>query len=413
MDSVSIKAAAIGSRLTALGLALSLSLTAMAADWLYLSPAGGWVEQSVTVDAYPFTLEIPGHADRLWWSPEAGDGDLVRERYSEVPVMEPGTDVVLAASVRLPGIGPLVAGDRLTIRQFLGDRVVVSVDDKAVVLGPDVYSNLSFQVTPLGMDRVRLQADRDTPDTRRLAWSSSLLSADVRYRLQMAGDGVQLRQYLRVSNDGDQALNAPGLSWFPGGAEAVETRTMMMESVAVDSRTEVASGPVAALTVDESVRLPARTESWLLISEQPVSASHHYSLNWDTRQGEQTARAAEWRVRLQSEADLPRLAGAVELGWFDERLAAIDSYYRRAEARRAELSLGRNNQVTLNAQPGSAGEAELAIHNHLDAEIEVALQITHQPNRQVPPLTERRTVSVPPGVVRLEVRFDDSSLQVR
>ncbi|MCH8550418.1 MAG: hypothetical protein LAT62_00685 [Natronospirillum sp.] len=402
-------------RHTAIAIAgsLCLSLSATAADWLYLSPAGGWVQEDIQVDNYPYSLELPGHATRIWWAPEEGDRDMVRERRSEITVLEPGTEVELASSVRLPGIGPMVAGDRLTIRQFIGNQVVVSADDKAVVLGADTFSTLSFNVTPVGLDRVRLDADRPAPETRRFAWYSEELRGDVRYRLTLNEDEpADLQQYLRVVNTGTQALQAAGLSWFPGSGDTGSPRAMMMEAMA-DGVTETADGPVAALELRQSARLPARSETWMPVSAQPVTAEHRYELNWDTRQGELQSRSAEWRLHLSAEDSLPRLAGLIEVSWFDERLSALDSRYQRQQDRVTALSLGRNDQVTLSVEPESAASAVLLVRNHLEQPVTVNLGVTHQPDRQGSPLSDRVTITVPPGEQQFDVRFDSTSVTLQ
>lgn len=401
-----------GIRISAAAL-LTLPLTAPGNDWLYLSPDGGWLQQSVSVDGYPHTLEIPGHAERIWVAPESGDGDLIRERHSEVPVMEPGTEVEIATSVRLPGIGPLVAGERLTVRQILGDRIVVSVDDKAVVLGPDSYSTLAFQVTPIGMDRVRLEADRSAPETRTLAWQSNRLSGEVVYRLEMGDDDTaELRQYLQVHNEGAVSLRAAGLSWFPAGGDSVHPRGAMMTSVAAERAVETAAGPIAALELADSIRLPARAVTWMPVSAQPVTVRYRYDLSWDTRQDVIEGRAADWRLRVEAEQELPRLAGRAEVNWFDRRLASMDSRYRRVEAQATELSLGSNDQVTLTVVPEGEGMATLRVHNHLEQPVAVAVAISHQPDRQAAGFSERRVMTVAPGVTELSARYHDGGLEL-
>ena len=185
-----------------------------------------------------------------------------------------------------------------------------------------------------------------------------------------------------------------------------------MSAAPVERVEETATGPVAALELSDTVRLGARSEIWMPVSAQPVTVQHRYELTWDTRQEAIDARAADWRLHLEAEQDLPRLAGRAEVNWFDRRLAAMDSRYRRLEARTTELSLGRNDQVALTVELDGTGAATLRVHNQLEEAVAVVVQVSHQPDRQVSGFSERLTFTAEPGVTELNARYRAGGLEL-
>ncbi|MEX1056934.1 MAG: hypothetical protein WED11_04340 [Natronospirillum sp.] len=381
------------------------------ADWLYLSPGFSWAQHSAVFRVFPADVPLPERHDDIqavWWDAHPDDVSVEHLHGQEDRLLVAGTTVLLQSD---NGI------EQGEIMQVLPSGLLIAVGRHARLLAPESYHQLSVPMAGRHLGRLVFNSSQPTPATRTYAYRTGQVTGQVVYRLDMGADDPILTQGLRIDNPSSHPLYAQGLSYHPapsGGHQPMLSRNLAVESaVSVrDGPAEGVSGQQAVLRWPEPVHLAPHSSQWVQVQQTPLTDVEH-EFRWQWHGQEASATPAQWSLTINGEGTLPRLAGSVEVSWFDQAAALLTSHYRSENERQAELSLGENEQVTLTAEATEdAGGWRLRLTNRLDEAAAVVLDLHHPRGYQVDVLPVQKRLDLAPGSTDLSVRFFNQRIEV-
>lgn len=384
---------------TALGLFAALA-TASAPQWLYFTGQGAWVEHQLAVEQYPVLVDIPKEASDLWWQMLPEDQQVTRVRTPGNEFLRPGAVIDLRAPVQQR---------RLQVLQLLEGAMVARYLDgnQDTVFIPSTSWHQYQLVTDRNhQDQLRIQSAAP-PGARAWAYLHPSLSAEVRYQLQLGPNPV-LTQGLWLRNGAEQSISGPGFSFQPGQS-SMPTRRVAAEAMMMSSPQEVQQGLLTAVQWSQSFELPAQSEQWLQMAQQPVAVANRFNSTWYL--GEQSASPAAWWLTLTSAQALPRLPGSLSLTWFDRHYAQQSSFFQRRDEQQATLALGNHPDVVLSSVSTGDQQWQLDLFNGLPEAVDWQVTLIRRSNNQQQQQVLQLTV--PPGTTSYQVELVGADIQYR
>jgi len=353
----------------------------LAVDWLYLANNGAWVARTETLTASETQVRLPVAnltPEQFWWQTELDGTRLSWSSPDQRLLPGKGQPVEIEAE---PG---------LWLVQGVSPSHLVLQQGKTLRYWPQSQWHLLHFTAPADnqFELKVVQAEKQK-NTLVYAWQDFAISAQVRYRIDMAADQPQLFQELIVSNLSEYDIEAPGYSF----AQVQNPPQIMMRALSMEGDQKAMAQPhsgqsqgVPTLLSREPFTLAAATHLWLPVSETALTqVTRQYQLQWDSRQqGLQKARAS---ILIESQEALPDLAGPVKIGIFDDQVALLDSYYEPGLASEATLALGQSSLVSLTSVAVREGFWRLSLTNRSSAMARIALTVSHwngKQNQQIP-----------------------------
>ncbi|WP_320822293.1 hypothetical protein [Reinekea sp.] len=373
-------AAAFSSPLLLLGgLALSASWSSaesLKVDWLYLANNGAWVARTETLTASETQVRLPVAnltPEQFWWQTQHDGTRLSWSSPDQRLLPAKGQPVEIESE---PGLWLVqgVSGSHLVLQQ-----------GKTLRYWPQNQWHFLHFTAPVD-NQFELKVIQAEKQKNKLvyAWQDFSISAQVRYRLDLAAAQPQLHQELIVSNLSEYDIEAPGYSF----AQVQNAPQTMMRALSMEidqkSMAQPRSGQsqgVPTLLSREPFTLSAGTHLWLPVSETALTdVTRQYQLQWDSRQ--QGLQKAQASILLESATALPDLAGPVKIGIFDGQVALLDSYFEPGLATQATLALGQSSLVSLTSLALREGAWRLSLANRSSDSVSIALTVSHWNGKQ-------------------------------
>ncbi|WP_320822349.1 hypothetical protein [Reinekea sp.] len=357
------------------------SAESLSVDWLYLANHGAWVARTETLTASETQVRLPVAnltPEQFWWQAERDGTRLSWSSPDQRLLPAKGQPVEIEAE---PGLWLVqgVSGSHLVLQQ-----------GKTLRYWPKSQWHLLHFTAPVDNQfELKVVQAQKQKNTLVYAWQDFAISAQVRYRIDMAAVQPRLHQELIVSNLSEYDIEAPGYSFAQ-----VQNRPQMMmraESMEIDQMAiaQPHSGQsqgVPTLMSGEPFSLAAGTHLWLPVSETALSqVTRQYQLQWDSRQ--QGLQKAQASILIESQEPLPDLAGPVKIGVFDDQVALLDSYFEPGLAFQATLALGQSSLVSLTSVALREGFWRLSMANRSTAPASIALTVNHwngKKSQQIP-----------------------------
>lgn len=376
-DAVSLKP--LGLLIIVIGLNAYAVLQAtekVAADWMYLSPTGSWVVNSVAASTTQTPLPLPANelsAQNFFWSATNPKGWLQWQAASQDRLLAPGT---LVESDSLPGRWQIQRGDT--------SYLLLQQGEQQRYWPREQWHQLSWHVPAEEPASLMFMQPEPVPAEVFYAWWDPQLTAEVRYRLQEAGRNPMLYQELVISNRSAAAVAVPGYSFAQSSARPpmAAMRALSLEGGSAESAVRAAeSQGVPTLTAAEPLQLAPQSLLWLPVSQTPIaSLNRQYQLFWDSRQ--QGPQQAIMNLLLTTEEALPELPGPLAVAIFDNQLPLLNTQYAPSEATRATLNLGRSVLVTMVTEQLRPDRWQLTLVNRSAQAATIVLQLAYWDGEQ-------------------------------
>jgi hypothetical protein len=348
----------------------------LSVDWLYLTNNGAWVARSEALSASETQLRLPVAQltpEQFWWQTELAGTRLSWSSPDQRLLPIKGQPVDIKGE---PG---------LWLVQGVSASQLILQQGKTVRYWPQSQWHLLHFTAPAD-NQFELSVIQAKKQNNRLfyAWQDPAISAQVRYRLDLAAAQPKLHQELIVSNLSDYDIEAPGYSF----AQVQSPPQMMMRALSMEraqqDMAQAQSGQsqgVPTLFAREPFRLAANAHLWLPVAETRLTrVARQYQLQWDSRQ--QGLQQAQASILIESDGPLPDLSGPVKVGVFDGQVALLDSYFESGQAAQATLALGQSSLVSLTSVPEREGFWRLTLTNRSTAPASVALTVSHWNGKQ-------------------------------
>jgi len=352
------------------------SAESLTVDWLYLANNGAWVARTETLSASETQVRLPVAnltPEQFWWQTELDGTRLSWSSPDQRLLPAKGQPVEIEDE---PGLWLVkgVSASHLVLQQ--GNTLRYWPQNQWHFLHFTAPVDNQFEL-------MVIQAEKQK-NKLVYAWQDFAISAQVRYRLDLAAPQPQLHQELIVSNLSEYDIEAPGYSF----AQVQNPPQMMMRALSVEADQEAMATPqsgqsqgVPTLLSREPFTLAAGTHLWLPVSETALTqVTREYQLQWDSRQ--QGLQKAQASILLESQEPLPDLAGPVKIGVFDGQVALLESYFEPGQATEATLALGQSSLVTLTSVAVREGFWRLSLANRSTDSASIALTVSHWNGKQ-------------------------------
>jgi len=352
------------------------SAESLSVDWLYLANNGAWVSRTETLTASETQVRLPVAnltPEQFWWQTELDGTRLSWSSPDQRLLPAQGQPVEVQGE---PGLWLVqgVSGSHLVLQQ-----------GKTLRYWPqNQWHLLHFTAPADNQFELKVIQAAKQKNTLVYAWQDFAISAQVRYRLDLAAPEPQLYQELIVSNLSEYDIEAPGYSF----AQVQNPPQMMMRALSVEADQMAMGTPqsgqsqgVPTLLSREPFALAAGTHLWLPVSETALTqVTRQYQLQWDSRQ--QGLQKAQASILIESQEPLPDLAGPVKIGVFDGQVALLDSYFEPGLAAQATLALGQSSLVSLTSIAEREGFWRLSMANRSTSPASIALTVSHWNGKQ-------------------------------